>query len=393
MQTPPIDARALAQSGVDALRRGDPHKARESFERAVAAGLADATTCLGLAYACRSLKEYSAAHAAIDKALALEPRNPRALILKADHLAAEGDERAASSFYLAAIKAAPPADQLPLELRQELGRAQAMCERYAAKFESFLHDRLRTQDLAEEPFAARFLRSLDILSGKKKVYYQQPRYYFFPELPQVQFYDRNAFPWLDKVEAATGEIRAELIEVLKDPSKFKPYVQGEPRRPHNEQEGMLNNPAWSAFYLWQEGHVVAENAARCPATMSALADAPLSRVKNRSPSVLFSLLRPGARIPPHTGFVNTRLICHLPLIVPRDCGFRVGNETRTPVEGKAWVFDDTMEHEAWNRSDQIRAILLFEVWRPELTQEERSLVSAMFEAIDAHTGEKAAWAI
>ena len=393
MQTPPIDARALAQSGVDALRRGDPHKARESFERAVAAGLADATTCLGLAYACRSLKEYSAAHAAIDKALALEPRNPRALILKADHLAAEGDERAASSFYLAAIKAAPPADQLPLELPQELGRAQAMCERYAAKFESFLHDRLRTQDLAEEPFAARFLRSLDILSGKKKVYYQQPRYYFFPELPQVQFYDRNAFPWLDKVEAATGEIRAELIEVLKDPSKFKPYVQGEPRRPHNEQEGMLNNPAWSAFYLWQEGHVVAENAARCPATMSALADAPLSRVKNRSPSVLFSLLRPGARIPPHTGFVNTRLICHLPLIVPRDCGFRVGNETRTPVEGKAWVFDDTMEHEAWNRSDQIRAILLFEVWRPELTQEERSLVSAMFEAIDAHTGEKAAWAI
>ena len=393
MQTPPIDARALAQSGVDALRRGDPHKARESFERAVAAGLADATTCLGLAYACRSLKEYSAAHAAIDKALALEPRNPRALILKADHLAAEGDERAASSFYLAAIKAAPPADQLPLELRQELGRAQAMCERYAAKFESFLHDRLRTQDLAEEPFAARFLRSLDILSGKKKVYYQQPRYYFFPELPQVQFYDRNAFPWLDKVEAATGEIRAELIEVLKDPSKFKPYVQGEPRRPHNEQEGMLNNPAWSAFYLWQEGHVVAENAARCPATMSALADAPLSRVKNRSPSVLFSLLRPGARIPPHTGFVNTRLICHLPLIVPRDCGFRVGNETRTPVEGKAWVFDDTMEHEAWNQSDQIRAILLFEVWRPELTQKERSLVSAMFEAIDAHTGEKAAWAI
>ncbi len=305
MPTPPIDARALAQSGVDALRRGDPHKARESFERAVAAGLADATTCLGLAYACRSLKEYSAAHAAIDKALALEPRNPRALILKADHLAAEGDERAASSFYLAAIKAAPPADQLPLELRQELGRAQAMCERYAAKFESFLHDRLRTQDLAEEPFAARFLRSLDILSGKKKVYYQQPRYYFFPELPQVQFYDRNAFPWLDKVEAATGEIRAELIEVLKDPSKFKPYVQGEPRRPHNEQEGMLNNPAWSAFYLWQEGHVVAENAARCPSTMSALADAPLSRVKNRSPSVLFSLLRL-RQYPPHLPLATDR---------------------------------------------------------------------------------------
>lgn len=135
------------------------------------------------------------------------------------------------------------------------------------------------------------------------------------------------------------------------------------------------------------------NATRCPATMAALAGAPLASVRNRSPSILFSLLRPGARIPPHTGFVNTRLICHLPLIVPPGCGLRVGNDTRTPVEGKAWVFDDTMEHEAWNLSDRIRGILLFEVWRPELTGEERALVSAMFEAIDAHSGEKAVWTI
>ncbi len=393
MQTPGIDTRALAQSGIEALRRGDPREARESFERIIAAGQADVAACLGLAYACRSLNEHSAAHAAVDKALALEPRNLRALILKADHLAAEGDERAASSFYMAAVKSAPPPNQLPVELRHEVGRAQAMCERYAARFESYLRDRLTTQGLAERPSTGRFMRSLDILLGKKKVYYQQPLYYLFPELPQIQFYDRTGFAWLDKVEAATADIRAELIEVLKDPSKFKPYVRGDPRRPTHDPKGMLNNPDWSAFYLWQDGKIVQENAARCPATMNALAAVPLSRVKNRSPSALFSLLRPGARIPPHTGFVNTRLICHLPLIVPRDCGFRVGNDTRTPVEGKAWVFDDTMEHEAWNGSDQIRAILLFEIWRPELTEEERSLVSTMFEAIDALGGERAAWQI
>ena len=393
MQMQISDARALAQSGVEALRRGEPRKARESFERIVAAGQADAATCLGLAYACRSLNEHSAAHAAIDKALALEPRNLRALILKADHLAAEGDERAASSFYMAAVKSAPPPDQLPLDLRQELSRAQAMCQRYAARFEAYLMERLIGRGLVERPSTARFMRSLDILAGKRKVFYQQPQYYLFPELPQVQFYNRDDFPWLDGVEAATADIRAELDEVLKDPSKLKPYVQGDARRPNYDPQGMLNNPDWSAFYLWQEGKIVQENAARCPATMAALAAVPLSRVKNRSPSVLFSLLRAGARIPPHTGFVNTRLICHLPLIVPRDCGFRVGNDTRTPVEGKAWVFDDTMEHEAWNGSDQIRAILLFEIWRPELTEEERGLVSAMFEAIDALGGEKAAWQI
>ena len=124
------------------------------------------------------------------------------------------------------------------------------------------------------------------------------------------------------------------------------------------------------------------NAARCPRTLAALADAPLCRIPRRTPSILFSLLRPGARIPPHHGMINTRLICHLPLIVPPGCGFRVGNETRSWEEGRAWVFDDSIEHEAWNGSGQTRVILLFDVWRPELSPGERESVAAMFEAID-----------
>ena len=119
----------------------------------------------------------------------------------------------------------------------------------------------------------------------------------------------------------------------------------------------------------------------------------MCRVANRSPSVLFSLLRPGAHIPAHTGMVNTRLIGHLPLIVPPGCEFRVGNEMRPWVEGKAWMFDDTIEHEAWNRSGETRVILLFEIWRPELTPAERALVDAMFAAIDAHSGQKPKWEI
>jgi len=195
------------------------------------------------------------------------------------------------------------------------------------------------------------------------------------------------------VEAATAEIRAELLEVMKESTAFKPYVESDPTRPRKEQEGMTENPDWGAFYLWRFGEIVAENAARCPRTMEVMAKAPLAAVTNRSPSVLFSLLRPGARIPPHTGLVNTRLICPLPLIVPPDCGFRVGNDTRTPVEGKAWVFDDTIEHEAWNRSGQTRVILLFETWRPELSVEERAFVGAMFSAIDEYAGQKPVWSI
>jgi aspartyl/asparaginyl beta-hydroxylase (cupin superfamily) len=382
-----IDARALAQHGAEAMRRGDPRKARESFERIVAAGQADASTCLALAHACRALAEPAAAHAAVDRALAIEPRNLRALILKGDHLAAEGDERAASSFYQAAMRVAPAAHELPAELRGELSRAQALCERYAAQYEAYLRDRVG-RELTSRPSAHRFAQALDILFGRKAIYFQQPKQFFFPELPQIQFYDRARFPWLDRVEAATADIRAELREVMKDRSVFHPYVQGSANRPRTGDGRLVDNPDWSAFYLWKDGEIVPENAARCPRTLQALAEVPAAHVKHNMPSVLFSLLAPGAHIPPHNGLINTRLICHLPLIVPPNCALRVGNDIRVPVEGKAWVFDDTIEHEAWNASREPRVILLFETWRPELTEEERALVSATFEAIDAYSGEE-----
>jgi hypothetical protein len=387
-----VDKIALARAGAEALRRGDARAARDSFEPLVAAGQADASACIGLAMACRRLEDPKAAHAAVDRALALEPANLRALILKADHLAEEGDARAAASFYMRAAKLSPPAHELPADLRGEVGRAQAKFQQYAEQVETFLRDRFAGAGFAKGS-SQRFAQSLELLFGRRQIYFQQPRYYYFPELPQIQFYERNRFPWLDKVEAATDAIRAELLEVLEDESAFKPYVQGDPKRPRKGQGGMLDNPDWSAFYLWKNGEAVERNTARCPNTLAALEEVPLPRVTGRSPSILFSLMRPGAHIPAHNGFVNTRLICHLPILVPGHCLFRVGNEVREWSEGKAWVFDDTIEHEAWNRSNRTRVVLLFEIWRPELTEEERDLVRDMFQAIDAMGGEDTAWGI
>ncbi len=392
MRSMQIDKPALQRSGTEALRRGDARQAREDFERIVAAGVADASTCLGLADACRSLADRAATLAAVDRALALEPNNWLALIYKGDHLAAEGDKRSASTYYMQALNLAPPAEQLPAATRGEVLRARAACDVYARQFESFLQERLVASGFAAGRSPQRFSHALDLLFGRRRIYLQQPRYFYYPEMAQVQFFERDAFPWLERVEAATAQIREELLAVLEDGSAFTPYVESDPRRPTDDQLGMLDNPAWSAFYLIKNGEVVAANAARCPRTMAAMAEVPLARVATRSPSVLFSLLRPGAHIPPHNGFVNTRLICHLPLIAPGRCTFRVGNEMRDWVEGRAWVFDDTIEHEAWNRSDRTRVILLFEIWRPELSDEERRLVSAMFEAIDGY-GAAPAWEI
>jgi len=330
--------------------------------------------------------------AALDRLLAAEPRNVRALIQRADLYAAGGDARSASSFYLTAIRSAP-ATGVPRELASELARAKAACERYAIEYRDYLLRSLATKGFDSGRSSARFSQSVDLILGQKRIYLQQPKYYYFPGLPQVQFYERSLFPWFDDVEAALPDIRAELDAILDEPGAFAPYVQGHANRPKKEELGMLNNPAWSAYYLWKNGEPVAENAARFPKTLHALRNVPLAHVPNRSPSILFSLLRPGAHIPPHNGLVNTRLICHLPVIVPGKCRFRVGNETRDWVEGKGWAFDDSIEHEAWNGSDRTRVILLFDVWRPELTEEERQLVVSLFEAIDAHAGKKPDWEI
>ena len=91
---------------------------------------------------------------------------------------------------------------------------------------------------------------------------------------------------------------------------------------------------------------------------------------------------PRTKIPAHTGVTNTRLTVHLPLVVPPGCRFRVGGETREWRKGTAWVFDDTIEHEAWNSSNELRVILLFDIWRPELSDQERAQVAATLECVD-----------
>jgi tetratricopeptide (TPR) repeat protein len=391
MHITPLNAAAVAKDATAALRRGDAAGARAGFERLAAAGLADLAAWYGLAHACQALGDTAAALDALEHALAAAPDNLQLLLMKGDLLAASGKASAAVQFYRAVLKVAPPPEELPPELAAHLARARAQCAQYAGQFEAHLLAHVRAAGLDGERDSARFAASLDLLLGKKEVYLQQPRLYYFPGLPQTQFFERADFPWLDQVEAATDDIRAELLAVLEEEGAFAPYVQLNPNLPAINRGGMHNNPAWSAFYLWRNGELVAENAARCPKTLAALAGVPMTDVPGRAPTVLFSLMRPGAHIPPHTGILNTRLICHLPLIVPPGCSFRVGNETRSWEEGKAWVFDDTIEHEAWNRSAQPRVILLFEAWRPELTAKERTLVSAMLASIDGFGERGADW--
>ena len=153
--------------------------------------------------------------------------------------------------------------------------------------------------------------------------------------------------------------------------------------PVNQFAELNNSPRWSAFHLLNYGQRVDANASRCPKTMEVLARMPQPDQPGRTPTAMFSLLKPRTTIPPHTGVTNVRLVTHLALIIPEGCTYRVGNDVRLWVPGKAWVFDDTIEHEARNDSDKLRVILMFDIWHPHLTPPERALITALWAGLNA----------
>ncbi|MBS0333066.1 MAG: aspartyl/asparaginyl beta-hydroxylase domain-containing protein, partial [Proteobacteria bacterium] len=200
------------------------------------------------------------------------------------------------------------------------------------------------------------------------------------------FYDRGDFPWLDEIEAATDDIRQELVDVLADGQQvLEPYIALS-AKPDEKWRKLNNSRSWGVFYLWKAGEAQVENQARCPKTVKALSNWPKCELPGSAPTAVFSILEPHTRIPPHTGVNNARLICHLPLIIPPGCGFRVGAETRPWEPGKAFVFDDTIEHEAWNDSPDHRAVLIFDIWNPYVSEAERAMVSALTTGVETFYG-------
>ena len=372
------EAERLIRSGAEALRQGRPSEARSLFERVTETGRANGQIWLLLATACRAQGDSAGEEAALDRLLAAEPRTIVGLIMKADCRFRAGDLGIALGFYETAQLLANN-QALPPDLQAELRRVESTIAEMKARLEAKREAALEAQGLPPESRSPRFRQALDILSGRKRIFVQEPTGFYFPGLPQIQYYDPADFDWVPAVEAATSSIRRELERLLADQGMkdFKPYIRSDSNRPRSDDNRLLDNRDWSALFLCENGAVSREVVERCPETWEAVQSAPLPRIAN-SPTVLFSLLRAGARIAPHTGMFNTRLVCHLPLIVPPGCGFRVGNEVREWEEGKLLIFDDTIEHEAWNDGPQDRVVLIFDIWRPELSEQEKKEVATLF---------------
>jgi ornithine lipid ester-linked acyl 2-hydroxylase len=385
MDAAPSAAEARADAAAAAGRAAE---ARALLETAVAETPARAGLWLKLAAMCRATGDPAAGLAAVSRALALDPLDFSALLAKAAMLERLGRTGEAGQAYGHALAQRPPAAETPPPLAAAIAHAEAAWRRHQERSVDRLRGAVPSGLALDDDERRRVDRFCTNFARVTKAYAQEPSHFHYPGLPPVEFHDRAHFPWLDALEAGAGEVKAELEALLAtEAAELVPYVQYPDDVPVAQWKALNWSREWTAIHLLQNGRRVERNARHCPRTLALLAAAPQPDVPGRCPNAMFSLLAPHTRIPPHTGVANTRLVCHLPLIVPPGCGFRVGAETREWVPGRAFVFDDTIEHAAWNESDELRVVLIFDVWPWALGEAERAAVAAVMAASDAPTSE------
>jgi aspartyl/asparaginyl beta-hydroxylase (cupin superfamily) len=365
-----------------AASAGEFVASRSLLEQAVEADSASLGLWIKLSAMCKASGDLKGALAAIDRALVISQLDFSALLARAVILDNLGDPDAGEA-YRHALTQIRSGEVIPAEWQAAVAHARKRSDEYRRTLEQYLAKNLPPGlTPAEWSRAERFISNR---SQNTRHFHQEPGDFHFPGMPEIEFHDRELFPGLRALEQATEAIRAEFDALIAaEAAEMVPYVQYPDRVPLRQWKELNNNPKWTAIHLLQNGWRVEVNARHCPQTMDAISQMDQPRVPGASPVAMFSMLAPRTRIPPHKGVTNTRLVCHLPLIVPPNCGFRVGATNREWRVGEAFVFDDTIEHEAWNDSDELRVVLILDLWPPALGPGDRRTVAAVIGASNAN---------
>jgi aspartate beta-hydroxylase len=384
----PDHIEALNVVALAAMRGGQWQKALDLLQRASGADPRDALTQHHLGRAFEAAGDGAAALAAYEGAVRLRPDFAVARLHWAAALERAQRLDQAVVQYVRALDDAqqsgrwlnpdstPPAlrplvEHAVIAVREHRGRA------FAALFEPLVR-RFGEDSLTRVARTLRiYFREESAVSADPR---QRPNFLFMPGLPPTPYFDRALFPWMAALESETPAIQAELAALL-------PHARGSERVFTSEELEQANlrgtgaAPGWTGYYFYRHGERRDDNCTACPRTARALEPLPLSRVRDHGPEVLFSVFTPGTHLLPHRGVTNTRAVGHLPLLVPEDCALNVGGEIHSWVEGRTVVFDDTYEHEAWNRSSKTRVVLIFDLWNPHLTEIERAALADLVAAI------------
>lgn len=383
---------ALNNLAMQAMQRGDLTAARDLLLRATTAAPDYAMAHANLSRTYAALGDETAALRSIIGAIKADPAAWGPHMEKARMLEAQGRQREAAAAYGSALTYMPEAVKQSPQMQPLIEHARQAVTENQFQLRAFLQERLGDLMRTGSPRQLeRFQHSLDVLTGRRDLALSRPLTLPFARLPSIPIFHREDFDWAPAIEAAFPDMLRELQTLLQEQQdEFVPYVQMPDDEPKGQFAPLNNNPDWGAYYLWKSGQLIEEHAARCPRTVEALSgNAPMCIVPNRAPVTFFSALKPGTHIAAHHGATNSRLTVHMPLIIPPHCALRVGGETHVWEPGKLVMFDDTILHEAWNYSDRLRVVLIFDIWHPMLTPLERELVAHTIEGILDFNGDNA----
>ena len=380
----PDHAGALNALGMVALAQSRHADAETFFVRAAVADPNAPDLHLNVAKARRLQGDDPGERQSLEAALTIDQRHFMALLRLAELHERREEHIAAAQRWNGVVALVEMASPPMPELDAIAARGRA----YLARRQAALSDALDAGLAAARAATSaddrrRFEACIDHVVGRRRrIYVNECEGLHYPFLPADEFFERKHFPWIAEFEAQTDIITAELQSLLAaGDDGFEPYVRMDPGTPENKWTPLDHSLAWGSMHLWRHGERDEQACARAPRTAEIVSRLPLADIPGRTPTVFFSLLKPRTHLPAHSGVSNMRATVHLPLIVPEGCRFRVGGETRPWRVGEAWAFDDTIEHEAWNDSDALRAILIVDVWNPHLTATERSLLRAFFATV------------
>lgn len=181
--------------------------------------------------------------------------------------------------------------------------------------------------------------------------------FYYPDNLARDFHNPEDYAWTKDLENAYPTIKNEALNIFNDNLLSE----------HPQNNELANNGTWKTFFFYKNGVKFEENMVLCPNTAAVIDNIPGT---SRAGRVYFSAMTPGTHVTPHCGPHNFKLRCHLGLVTAPEAVIRVGNTIKCWQDGRCLVFDDSFEHEVWNRSTLTRIVLIVDVWNPVLTPEE-----------------------
>jgi aspartate beta-hydroxylase len=385
----PAPVESILAEASQAFARQRYEEAAAGYERCIALAPRQPALHFNLGTALEKAGDLGRAVGAYLAAWRLNPKDARLALFAGAALEAAGRrEDAATLFSIGddldpAVRLAKDRPGLDPEIRRRSATAdRVMREHFTRLHERAVDDFARgVAQPGSPPALARVRAAIWVQTHDRPFTYrtpaQKPSLFYMPDLPAREFTPRQELSWAGDVESHTAAIRDEYLAAVAGGAQHAPYVEAGARSPLWRE--LRGNPDWSALHLYKLAEATAL-AKQFPKTLAALAAADVVRIAGKPMELFFSRLKPGTHIPPHYGIANNRITVHLPLIVPCDCEIRVGGNRHRWREGELVAFDDSFEHEAWNRAASDRVVLIFEAHHTDLAPLERAAIQ---HAIDA----------